>query len=61
VPYHSRHPHLLASGAGNVEEDVLGTWEGADPSHDYQLRVVLTDGWGRTLVGRGRVPGTGFP
>jgi len=61
VPAHSRHPRLLASGDGNVEEGTLATWEGADPTHNYQLRLVLVDGWGRTLVGRQRVPGTGFP
>lgn len=49
---------VIASGTAPVEEDVLGTWSDADPTHDYRLRTVLTDGLGRTLVGTVVVPGS---
>jgi len=52
---------VLASGVGNVEVSTLGVWEGADPSADYELRIVLTDGWGRSLTGNARVPGGSIP
>jgi hypothetical protein len=52
---------VLASGAGNVEASTLGVWEGADPSADYELRIVLTDSWGRSLSGNARVLGGSIP
>jgi hypothetical protein len=51
----------IAEGEGNVEEDVLGVWEGADPVLRYRLQVVLEDAWGRTLIGEYPVRGAGFP
>jgi hypothetical protein len=42
---------LIASGDSSIEEGVLGVWSSADPGADYVLRIVLTDTWGRTLVG----------
>jgi hypothetical protein len=51
----------ISAGEGNVEEDVLGVWEGADPTLSYRLQVVLEDAWGRTLTGEYPVRGTGFP
>ena len=51
----------IAEGEGSVEEDVLGVWEGADPTLRYRLQVVLEDAWGRRLTGDYRVRGTGFP
>jgi hypothetical protein len=51
----------IAEGEGNVEEDVLGVWEGADPVLRYRLQVVLEDAWGRTLTGEYPVRGAGFP
>jgi hypothetical protein len=51
----------IAEGEENVEEDVLGVWEGADPTLRYRLQVVLEDAWGRRLTGEYRVRGTGFP
>ena len=47
---------LLGSGDGNVDGGVLGTWADAEPSRPWELRTVLTDGLGRTLVGRHAVP-----
>ena len=47
----SREPELIAEGDGNMEEEELGVWQHANPGTDYLLRTVLTDGWGRTLVG----------
>jgi hypothetical protein len=50
----------IAAGEGNVEEEVLGVWEGADPTLPYRLQLVLEDAWGRTLTGEYPVRGTGF-
>lgn len=61
VSRQSRPPVLIASGVGNVEEAVLGTWSEADPLRDYWLRITLTDRWGRVLVGRQSVHGFGGP
>ena len=51
----------IAAGEGNVEEDVLGNWEGANPAVSYRLQVSLEDAWGRTLTGEYSVRGTGVP
>jgi hypothetical protein len=58
IPGHPRHTEPIASGDSNVEEDTIAVWAGADPRVDHVLRTVLTDSWGRTLVGRIRVQGT---
>lgn len=50
-------PVLLGQGTGAVQDGPLGTWIGTDPRSDTELRVVLTDGLGRTLTGRWPVPG----
>jgi hypothetical protein len=47
---------IIASGTGNVEEGLLGTWHRTDPSVDHELRVVLTDSFGRRVTGRYSVP-----
>ncbi len=60
-PRRSRHSRLLGEGDGNLEDGVLGTWEAADPRSDYELRLVLTDGLGRTLIGGETVRGRSFP
>jgi hypothetical protein len=49
----------IGEGDANVEEGVLGEWSDADPGVDVLLRTVLTDSWGRTLVGRHWVLGDG--
>jgi hypothetical protein len=54
-------PTIIASGDGNVEEDVLGVWRDAEPWRAYQLRVVLTDRLERELSGRLSVPGSWPP
>ena len=51
-------PVLIGGGTEYVEEDVLGTWPGADPRVDHRLQSVLTDGLGRILVGNIVVPGS---
>ncbi len=51
---------ILGQGSGIVENGELGRWSGADPASDYLLRLVLSDGEGRRLVGRSQVMGT-FP
>lgn len=53
--------HLLGQGDTGGESGMeLGTWEGADPRSTYSLRLVVTDGWGRGLVGSQDVRGTGL-
>jgi len=49
----------IGEGDLNVENGELGEWSGADPRVDVLLRTVLTDSWGRTLVGRYWVLGDG--
>ncbi|MEW6368809.1 MAG: hypothetical protein AB1714_29625 [Acidobacteriota bacterium] len=46
----------LGRGDGDITDALLGSWSDADPSSDYELRVVLTDGLNRKLVGRYLVP-----
>jgi hypothetical protein len=52
-------PARIAAGEDNIEDGLLGTWNGANPAVDHRLRSVLTDGLGRTLVGTIVIPGTG--
>ena len=52
-------PVHLGGGTVYIEDDVLGTWSGANPALDYRLQATLTDGLGRTLVGNIVVPGSG--
>jgi hypothetical protein len=59
IARHSGHAVPIAVGDDNVEEDEIAVWSGADSSLDYLLRTVLTDTWGRTLVGRLKVFGDG--
>jgi hypothetical protein len=59
VPRRPGHVVPIADGDSNVEEDEIAVWSGADPGVDQLLRTVLTDTWGRTLVGRVRVRGNG--
>ncbi len=44
-------PVLLGQGLGNLQSGFLGTWRDADPSKQYELRLVLIDGLGRSLTG----------
>jgi hypothetical protein len=55
---HGRRIERIAESEENVDEDTIAVWSGADPRLDHVLRTVLTDAWGRALVGRIRVPGT---
>jgi hypothetical protein len=57
IPRRGRQPEVIASGESNVEQGVIGVWSDADSSVDYVLQTVLTDTWGRTLVGKIRVMG----
>jgi hypothetical protein len=59
VPRRAGHAVEIESGTTNVEEDELAVWAGADPGVDQLLRTILTDSWGRQLVGRVWVPGNG--
>jgi len=59
VPRRAGHAVPIADGNSNIEEDEIAVWSGADPGVDQLLRTVLTDTWGRTLVGRVRVRGNG--
>ena len=52
-------PVVIGESLENVEDDVLGIWSDANPSLDYRLQSVMTDGLGRTFVGNIVVPGTG--
>ncbi len=54
-------PQFIGQGTGAVENGPLGTWTGADPTSDYELRTTLTDGLGRTLTGATFVPGVHLP
>jgi hypothetical protein len=58
IPGHARNTEPIATGDVNVDEGTIAVWAGADPRLDHVLRTVLTDAWGRTLIGRIRVPGT---
>jgi hypothetical protein len=49
----------IAEGEDNIEEAEVATWNGSDPNVDHMLRTVLTDSWGRVLVGRVWVLGDG--
>jgi hypothetical protein len=61
VPRWSHATYVLGQGdAGNEDAKELGTWGGADPLRNYSLRLTLTDGLGRQLVGAQEVPGTGM-
>jgi hypothetical protein len=59
VPRRAGHAVPIADGVSNIEEDEIAVWSGAAPGIDQLLRTVLTDSWGRTLVGRVRVRGNG--
>lgn len=59
VPRRAGHAVPIADGDSNIEEDEIAVWSGADPNVDQLLRTILTDSWGRTLVGRVRVRGNG--
>jgi hypothetical protein len=59
IPRPARQGVSIAVSESNVEEDVIAVWSDADPGVDHLLRTVLTDSWGRTLVGRLRVRGSG--
>jgi len=61
VPRRAGHAVPIADGHVNVEEDEIAVWSGADPGVDQLLRTVLTDSWGRTLMGRVKIHGTGSP
>jgi len=54
-------PQLLGQWQGNVENRLLGIWTGADTRADYELRIVMTDGLGRTLIVPHLVPGLHLP
>jgi len=56
VPTGARVGAVLGEGAEPVEGGELGSWGGADPSRGYELRLVLTDAWGRSLTARWPVP-----
>ena len=59
-PLRSRVVHVLGQGDTGDENSIeLGTWDGADPSRDYRLQLILTDRWGRQLVGAQDVRGEG--
>jgi hypothetical protein len=57
VPRDHGAAELIAGGDGNVEEAELGVWSDARSGVDYVLQTVLTDTWGRVLVGKARVLG----
>jgi hypothetical protein len=59
VPRRAGHAVPIADGDSNIEEDEIAVWSGADPGVGQLLRTVLTDSWGRTLVGRVWVRGNG--
>lgn len=46
----------LGGGQANVEDGPLGTWPGSAARRSWTLRMVLTDGLGRTLEGAQIVP-----
>ncbi len=52
VPRRSGDPEEIGRGDSNEEGEEFASWSGADPATDYLLRIVLTDTWGRSLVGR---------
>ena len=51
----------LGRGEGDISGGLLGTWTDGDPSSDYELRIVLTDGLNRKLTGRYEVAGASMP
>jgi hypothetical protein len=57
VPRRAGHAVSITEGESNVEEAEIAIWSGADPAVDQLLRTVVTDTWGRHLVGRVRVLG----
>jgi hypothetical protein len=59
VPRRAGHAVAIADGDSNIDGNEIAVWSGADPGVDQMLRTVLTDTWGRTLVGRVRVRGNG--
>ena len=59
IPRRAGHVVPIAHGDSNIEEEEIAVWSGADPGIDQMLRTVLTDSWGRTLVGRVKVRGNG--
>ena len=59
IPRRAGHVVAIADGVDNIEESEIAVWSGADSGVDQLLRTVLTDTWGRTLVGRVRVLGNG--
>jgi len=52
---------VIGSGATGDGRMQLGVWAGADPAASYQVRVVLTDAWQRTLTGTLDVPAVRQP
>lgn len=61
VPRRAGHAVPIGDGDSNIEEDDIAVWSGADPGVDQLLRTVITDTWGRTLVGRVKIRGIGPP
>jgi len=57
IPRDHGPAEFVAAGDSNVEEDEVGVWSDAKTGVDYVLQTVLTDTWGRTLVGKTRVFG----
>lgn len=59
-PLWSHTVHVLGQGDTGAESGMeLGSWGGADPGRDYRLRLVLTDRWGRRLIGSRELQGLG--
>lgn len=56
VPLGSRARRLIAEGEDEVDGAEIGVWSGADPAQPYEIRIVFTDAWGRTLAARRPVP-----
>ncbi len=57
IPRDHGPAEFVAGGDSNVGEDEVGVWSDARPGADYVLQTVLTDTWGRALVGKTRVFG----
>ncbi len=49
----------IGAGDGNLEEAPFGTWQDADPTRDYLLRLTMVDAWGRVLTAGVPVPREG--
>ena len=61
VRHGSREALQLGRGPTQDGRIQLATWDGANSAAAYELRLVLTDAWGRTLTGRHKVPASRFP